>query len=373
MQSLNRLSSVLPVLLASVTLCGCGSSTTSQPSPSGPSTTSIDLLPDPGMHNPVLQFGNGGVANNQGTLFPGTSPAMGYTDFGWWVTQWGKFSSDTPPIPYYLTPDSYVQSDASTQDPNFGVASLAFYSENDPTISHLALYQDQALKNWVYELWSQDGLLSAGGGTNLFLSNTVNSPSGSSLSADVHLTFATKIKQRVLSFNDAAAMTDGSVLAMYFTGLTLNYTDPATGNQYWQFLQIPHANTMENTNTDAQCISLGSGGIPDVMWSGVLPGGTFLSSTPSTGALQSLDYDVNKYVCALVKAAYNCGTGTVNFPTAAYDLRNWQITSLYIGLETENRMVPNDQVVRGHAGLGVQIENLHLLKFPANSGPTCTQ
>jgi hypothetical protein len=104
-----------------------------------------------------------------------------------------------------------------------------------------------------------------------------------------------------------------------------------------------------------------------------LPGDTFLSSTPSTGALQSLDYDVNKYVCALVKAAYNCGTGTVSFPPAAYDLRNWQIASLYIGLETENRMVPDDQVVRGHAGLGVQIEDLHLYKFPANSGPACTQ
>ena len=368
MQNLNRLSSLLSVLLASIALCSCGSSAPSQAPPSGPSPTSIDLLPDPGMHNPVLQFGDGGVANNQGTLFPGTSPAMGYADYGWWVTQWSKFSSDTPPIPYYLTPNNYVQNDSSTQDPNFGVAPLVFYSENDPTISHLALYQDQALNNWVYELWSQDGLLTAGGGTNLFLSNTVNSPGSSSLNADVHLAFATKIKQRVLSFNDAAAMTDGSVLAMYFTGLTLNYTDPASGNQYWQFLQIPHANTRESTATDALCMNLGSGGIP-----GVLPGDTFLSSTPSTGALQSLDYDVNKYVCALVKAAYNCGTGTVSFPPAAYDLRNWQIASLYIGLETENRMVPDDQVVRGHAGLGVQIEDLHLYKFPANSGPACTQ
>ena len=105
MQNLNRLSSLLSVLLASIALCSCGSSAPSQAPPSGPSPTSIDLLPDPGMHNPVLQFGDGGVANNQGTLFPGTSPAMGYADYGWWVTQWSKFSSDTPPIPYYLTPN----------------------------------------------------------------------------------------------------------------------------------------------------------------------------------------------------------------------------------------------------------------------------
>ena len=325
------------------------------------------------MHNPVLQFGNGGVANNKATLFPGTSPAMGYTDFGWWVTQWGKYSSDTPPIPYYLTPESYVQNDQSTQDPDFGVAPIIFYSENDPTISHLALYQDKALNNWVYELWSQDGLLTSGGGSNLFLSNNVSDLGSSSLDADVHLAFATRIKQQILSFNDPAALTDGSVLAMYFTGLTLNYTDPASGNQYWQFLQIPHANTWESTATDAQCMNLGSGGIPDVLWSGVLPGDTFLTSTPSTGSLKSLDYDVNKYVCALVKAAYNCGAGAVSFPPAAHDLRNWQITSLYIGLETENRVAPDDQVVRGHAGLGVQIEDLHLYKFPANSGPSCTQ
>ncbi len=325
------------------------------------------------MHNPVLQFGDGGVVNNKATLFPGTSPTMGYSEYGWWVTQWGKYSSDSPPIPYYLTPGSYVQNDASTADANFGVAPLIFYSENDPTISHLALYQDSTLNNWVYELWSQDGLLTAGGGTNLFLSNTVSNLSSSSVDADVHLDFKTKIKARVLSYNDPAAMTDGSVLGLYFTGFTLNYTDPASGKQYWQFLQIPHANTQENKGIDALCMSAGSGGIPDVMWSGVMPGDTFLSSVPSAGALQGMDYDVNKYLCALVKATYNCGSGPVSFPAAAYNLSNWQITSIYIGLETENRMIPNDLVVRGHAGLGVQIEDLHVYKYPGASGPTCVQ
>ncbi len=368
--TLSGLSFFAVSLAAFLTLCGCSS--TSSPTPiTPPANTSIDLLPDPGMHNPVLHFGDGGVANNQGTLFPGTSPAMGYTDYGWWVTQWAKVSSDTPPIPYYLKPDSYISNDPATADSNFGIAPLTFYSENDPTISHFALYPDKPLNNWVYELWSQDGALSSGGGTNLFLSNDVANPTKATLDADVHLQLKTKIKSRVLSFNDPAAMTDGSVLAMYFTGMTLNYTDPTSGKQYWQFLQIPHANTQENTTTYAGCANLGKDGIPDVLWSGILPGGTFLSSTPSNGSLKDLDYDVNQYLCALVKASYDCGSGPVTFPPAAYNLSNWQITSLYIGLETENRTTSNPQTIRGHAGLGVQIEDLHLIKYPQLSSPPC--
>ena len=120
-------------------------------------------------------------------------------------------------------------------------------------------------------------------------------------------------------------------------------------------------------------MGVGSGGVPEVMWNGVLPGDEFLSSTPSTGGLQTMDFDVNKHLCALVSAVYNCGGTNVGFPPAAFDFKNWQIMGLYIGLETENRMVPNDQTVRGHAGLGVQIEDLHLYKFPATKGPSCTQ
>src|SRR5271157_4476581 len=101
MKSTRVLSAFAFLLLASVSLSGCGSSPSHAP-PSSPTYTSIDLLPDPGMHNPVLQFGDGGVVNAQGTMFPGTSPAMGYTDYGWWIPQWGKYSSDNPPVPYYL-------------------------------------------------------------------------------------------------------------------------------------------------------------------------------------------------------------------------------------------------------------------------------
>jgi len=346
----------------------------------------VDLLPDPGMHNPVLQFGNGGVANNEGTVFPGTSPTsvngVGYTDYGWWVTQWGKYSTDNPPIPYYLTPTSYVQNDPSTLDPNFGVAPLIFYSENDPSISHVALYQDNVLNNWVYELWAQDGVLTAGGGTDLFLANNPGTgyPTldlGSAvLDSDVRLTFSTKVKSRILEYDNQAAETNGSVLAQYFVGFSLWYTDPATGIPYGQFLQIPLANTWESTATDEICMGVGANNVPEVEWSGVQPGNEFLSSTPSTGGLQTMEFDVNQNICSLVQAVYNCagvGGGTnVGFPPAAFDLKNWQVVGFYMGLETENELA-SDTAPEGHAGMGVQIEDLHLYKFPAIQGPSCAQ
>lgn len=360
------------LLLAAALLAGCGSANTGgSPPPASPAAL-IELLPDPGMKNPVLHFGDGGVQNSRATLFPGTTPPMGYTDYGWWVAQWNKTSSDTPPIPYYLKPDSYIENDPATVDPALGAARLAFYAENDPAVSQLALYKDPALNNWVYALWSQDGLLDTGGGSNLFLSNYVNSAAASTLDADVHLQFRTRIARRVLTFNDPAARTDGSVLGSYFTGLTVNYTDPGTGKVYWNFLQIAHANTWESANNYQQCMSLGGDGIPDVFWAGVLPGDTFLSSAPSSGPLVALDFDVNKYVCALARTTWNCNGVSTALPAAALDLRNWQITSLYIGLETENRAAPNNSVVRGHAGLGVDIEDLHLVKNPGTAGPACT-
>ena len=317
-----------------------------------PTDDALTVLPDPGLNNPRLRFHLGSVSDHHPAISP-LLPDIPGSPSPWYVTQWSKDE--------LLLPNRMTQ-DAGPTDPILGRPLYSFDTPHD--VSHLRIYREPGAANYVYELFSRDGGLSRAGGTNLFLS--ADADPSQSFDDDIKLSLRTKISAATIIYDTPLAQL-APVVAQYFAGFTISFTDPVTKAETPVFMQIDIANSSGHRSTYRGC---GSGS--QIIYAKSLDGDPWLPLNSSAGPLPLLTFDLNRYLCDLLTQLFLCGDGgdaprPFRFPAAAHNLANWHLSSMYIGLETSNHFTlsrSTNTTPQGLAALGVQLTDLRVRRYP---------
>ncbi|KQP48949.1 hypothetical protein ASF39_14445 [Methylobacterium sp. Leaf108] len=312
-----------------------------------------------------IRFHLGGVRDNAPDISP-VLPDMPGPASAWYLAQWQKRDP--------LRPERMLRADPAATDPRLGPPLVSFPSASGE--SRLDIYRGEGSAP-VFGLTSAGGTLTAAGGANVFLS--VNAAeTAASLDAPTVYRVGLKLTQASVAARDPRSLDNGDVLAQVFTGFTLRFTDPATGKVTPAFLQIPHADSREGDPTHRQC-SLSNGTAQLLTVGGVrgrrlLP---FAAAAPEA-PLASLAFDLNREVCALARAEFQCSGGGASqrfrLPASAMDLANWRIGSLYIGLETQDSVEKAPNPVRGSVRVSLQVSDPRVSQdvSPTRRRATCT-
>lgn len=318
----------------------------------------INVLPDPSEENPRFAFNTGAVVDGQAVFYP-TLPNIPGPTSDWSVVEWDKNE--------YLDPSQMSQEASSTTDPLYGPALYSWSTpDGESAVSVYGTGPDDGAP-YVYQLSGSGGVLTNGGGANVFLSAAVpNGASGwVSLDHPVNVSLDAKISEASASYNTQAAMTDGTVLGQMFIGFVVQFNEPSFASYnpslptYSAFVQIRISDSSPGSEYGvwSEFNPTSSGGQLD--YGTLLPGGPSLSWEQSEGTPQTLSYSLNQYVEAMLQ------TDAGELPTAAMDLGNWSLTSVYIGLETESSS-PSDPDA-GSLSEALQISNLSITTDPSET------
>lgn len=310
-----------------------------------------------------MHFGNGTQVNAASGFFS-SLPAIYGPVSPWSVIEWDKNE--------YLDPSQMSLNGATTYDPLLGNAAYS-WATPDGELS-LSIYGNGTTSPWVYDLRSSGGLFTAGGGSNVFLSDATIAPNAT---FDDQITFqlTAKISQAIVSYDNAAASTDGVVLAQAFTGFTLWFNEPGTAAfdstlpSFNVFMQIP----ITGSNNDAAATDYrsatalaGVNGLT-LVYGHVLPNDTTLPFVASSGSPTTLTYNLDAYLADLIAQPWpvSNASGTTSWvwlPSAVNNLADWSLTSTYVGLETENAdgRPGANQTPQGTAAIGLQISDLQV-------------
>ena len=307
------------------------------------------LLPDPGMTSPRLRFHTGRVVNNAPELFKIVPNMPGYPVSDWYVAQWAKQSLMRPDVMFINAP--------STKDPLLGVAKYAFPAAKN--YSHLWIYERKP-KPPIFELHSEHGWLSPRGGSNVFLAVNAAAGVAASMEKKVILYLEAKLKKVVEFAYNPANLKNGRVMWQFFIGMSFHFVHPQTKKRTHLFLQIKLGNSI-----DSKATYLSHTSADGLIYGGILPGSPFFTAPHAAKApLQALQYDINRYLCAAVKARYPSQvipSGYYSFPKEAHHLKNWLFRGFYIGLETQSGLA-SDRVLLGAAAATVQLSNIRLMR-----------
>jgi len=310
------------------------------------------VLPDPGLTNPKLRFGTGRTVNNRPEISP-VAPAMPGAPSEWYIAQWKKTE--------LLRPEAMAQRPQAS-DPDLGPAVYAFDTPSD--VSHLHIFQHRHPNRYVYELFARDGTLNPDGGTGLYMS-AIAFP-GATFEHPMTLSFEAKIKDARFTYDTPDAQQRGIVFAHFFAGFSILFRDPDTRQIVPTFMQIDFANSRERRTNYRGC----SANRPheEIVYSRSLDGDRWLPMRATPGSLEELHYVLNRYLCDMIAKPFMCRPAEgsryeLKMPASARDFRNWELKSIYVGLETNNRDArpgAHSTDPQGSADLGVQISNLRV-------------
>ena len=311
------------------------------------------VMPDPGLSNPKLRFHTGGAAHNAPEISP-ILPRISGEASAWYVAQWNKHQ--------FLRPNEMVRNDRRYTDPRLGTPLYTFVTPDQE--SRVSIFSTASGKN-VFELAEAGGSLTGAGGSNVFLAAY----------ARPNATFDRPIDYSVdMKFSAAdvaapvAALQNGIVFAQAISGFTLLFADAKTGAKMSVFMQINHGNTRQNSSDYRGCFS--DQGNRNVLFGYV---GSKVYRMPvrrNNGPPLHIDYGLNQILCDLLNTRFSCadahggGLSALIFPPAAHDLKNWSLTSMYVGLETQDRDERPSAVTHGQQGtvkVAVQISNLRVV------------
>lgn len=367
------------ILLGSfLVLMGCKgevTEVTTTPAVSNPYPTSgISLLPDQKLTNPRFRFHDGTVYNYAPHILDEVPNLPNYPVSSWYVTQWKK--------PSLLTPDRMVLNSGKV-DSKFGPSVIQYYSDsyNDKNLSEINIFKAED-SSYVYELASRGGWLDTGGGSNLFLSTPFLNNNVESLEKRIDLNFKAKIKERITQYIASNSSKDGSVVSQFFTGFTYNYYNPDLKEITPIFVQIYHADSREEKylapgKLEYRGCYKGELGNKQIVFGSNLPnalgGNGFLAAPQADGDLNAFSFNLNDQICNMIKKSFNCQDGTTfSFPENAKDLKNWSVGSIYIGLETQEALAADFNIIptvagpdKGKSSLTVQLKDLELMKYPS--------
>lgn len=310
------------------------------------------LLPDLGLTNPRFRFHMGEVQNSMPLISKVLPNIQGVPGSEWYVAQWGKTE--------YMRPEVMFTNSPYANDPILGDAVFAFPTTSNQ--SHLWSFWNSVTNHWVHEIYGENGTLTDVGGANVFLSTDVSSGVAANMDRNINYQFTGQISKASAFFNDAHAQASGAVMAQIFSGFVLHYTDPKTKMISSLFLQIDHANSFNKRMNHRGCYP--HNGYMEITLNMNLEGDPrmdFVKNGPGP-----FYYNINRYLCDVIKKPIQCSDGSVYaFPKEASQFLNWKITSMYIGLETQNRDNRKESKIlnaQGSVAAGFQISNLSLLR-----------
>jgi hypothetical protein len=129
--------------------------------------TPTDVIPPLATQSPRLRFHLGEIVGNQPLISP-ILPNMPDLPSPWYVCQWGQRSYVQPT----LIADTDHTGDVWRDDPKFGRPTYAFAAPD----GHATVRIFGHLGAWTYELAQSGGILTEGGGSNLFLAADATDP-----------------------------------------------------------------------------------------------------------------------------------------------------------------------------------------------------
>lgn len=329
----------------------------------GARAETVRVFPSLGIEGARLRFHLGEVRDNAPAISP-TLPEIPGSVSAWYIAQWRKRE--------LLKPERMVRHDAAGVDPGLGTPAFSFPSTSGE--SRLDIFQ-QLGRPYVFGLTASGGPRSSEGGANLFLAADALGD-GVGLTSPTTYRVKLKLTRASASAHDPNDLRNGTVLAQVFTGFTLRFTDPATGKVTPAFLQIHHADSRGQRPDYRQCSF--ANGTAQILIGGGLAADHFLPFRPSPGRapLTPYTFDLNRHVCALVRAEFSCSGATgphpFAFPAAAADLGNWRIRSIYVGLETQSSGVDLAAPPKGKVAVGLQVSDPEILQPESRPGASVT-
>ena len=308
----------------------------------------------PSLDNPKLRFGTGGVKHNQPEVSD-LLPDLPGPASGWYLAQWHQNS---------IISAGSLQHGVGPADPLLGLPLYSYTSPNKQT--SITVYKDKESDHLVWRLYEHGGWLTNGGGSNLFLST--NLPRGG-VNFSQHLTFSfdARLTDAMVQFSTPTAERTGAVLGMAFSGMVVTFPNPLTGIPSTLFLQLSLANSLERTTPQIACREIN--GSLRILFGGYLGAKLPLSFTPGS-SLEHVSYNLNQYENAIFGEPLHCSINGKNTMVSMNSVNPAKIiiTSLYIGLETENiDKRPGAAAFgrpQGDVAMGLEVSNPTLTAIP---------
>ena len=298
----------------------------------------VDLVVPLQTAPPRLQFHAGEVGKDGQPLLLPALPAIPGPASSWYVAQWQQS--------YFLTPQRLQ---------TLHVGKFAHWRFDAPD-SHSSLMIDPTSEGYAYTLSERDGLLTTGGGANLFLATKVL-VQPSDFAAPVELRVRTQIVDATISYGTRSAEATGAVQAMAFIGLGLMFHGPKPTTDRFVFMQIP-ITVSRSVPPGPRTMCDPASGTPNLLYAAETDWSPFRPQAP----VDERHYNLSKIVQTMLSKPYPCAGRLLSWPIAQQNLAAWHLTGLYIGLEVQNR-----DTRLGTSGLGPQGHAYMALKITAVS------
>ncbi len=315
------------------------------------------IMPDPELKIPKMKFHNGEVANGSVQFFSELPNIPQSPTSAWYLTQWRR---PTPITPVLILDDQF-------RDPVLALPKY-YFSSSDKN-SHFKIYQEQSGK-FVYELFSRGGILDFRGGTNVFLSADAATATGT-LDKQVDYEVDLKFSHAKIKYDILLGKLSGAVMSQFFTGFILKYQDPLQPQHLptTLFMQIYHNNTLYPSGSYRGCYRHGDN--MEIVYGNTLPSDKRINFSTENQSKQKMKFKLNQYLCDMISKGFSCDDNgkkyAFEFPAAAKNFKNWKITSMYIGLETQDTDLRPQSFSKHPQGVveaGVQISNLKVVRYP---------
>ncbi len=311
-----------------------------------------DVIPPLSQQSPRLRFHLGQVANNQPLISP-ILPDLPFPPSPWYVAQWQQTS--------YIQPDVKILSNETSRGKPLGRTVFQFEAPD----GHAKVRIHGHEGSWTYQLEEQNGFVTEGGGSNLFLSVDANKEV-STFDAPILFDADVKLnKAQILAYNQSA-LKSGAVLASIFSGFGLSFLDPITHKSQFVFMQVAISGSRNNAPGARYFCSL-TGGDPNLLYGPPESvTGSPLPFRPDAGNFHHISYNVTDLVHDLISTPYPCGEKLIEWPTSATLVKNWRLTNFYIGLETEvedHRKDSSNAQAQGNLDVSLEISHLTIKRI----------
>jgi len=102
---------------------------------------------------------------------------------------------------------------------------------------------------------------------------------------------------------------------------------------------------------------------------------------PNAGAPTHATYNLNRHLCQMISRPFSCREPNASklpfaFPDSAYELKNWRLTSMYVGIETEDhdaRAAAKSYDKQGDISVAFQLSDLLVLRDESGPVVSCSK
>jgi hypothetical protein len=325
-----------------------------------------DLVPM--LSDPNIGIHSGGIANYMpqiDRIYNIDEEHPSIQNSTWYLAQWKKSS----PIMLNGARKDVINKNSTYRDGYLGKPIFEILSPTDALSgieSSLRVFLDTNIYTNVFEITGKNGWYNRHGGSNVFLSTDIVDREHNQLDSPVELTYNGKITKLSAEYYDQSSDTRnmyvvGQAFVAFYAQHTPTDGSPGTG----MFIQIYLGDTRGHAGEYTGCYEHNGG--PEIVYGGNLDG-TFQPSADSASApLKPYKYNLNKYLCRALEKNYACPANfpQPNFAALAKDLKNWQITGFYTGMETQAGGIgPQSDTppssLRGQTEVSLQYSNLRI-------------